>query len=174
MPMLTRTILVILCAMVLFTSVALAQHEEDAFVGQKRRTEETSRLGEQRAALPGVSARQVVLLDSGLSTVPSAPKLRRTLSSGTQSTRRTDWSSVSIRPGSITRRMKRRSGNPFRRKALSTPWRWTTNTISGRLLCNVWPSRFVIDQPGVIQLSHSGVGRYEDTEKVIQKLLARK
>ncbi|HTG72642.1 MAG TPA: redoxin domain-containing protein, partial [Terriglobia bacterium] len=41
-------------------------------------------------------------------------------------------------------------------------------------LCNVWPSRFVIDQQGVIQLSHSGVGRYEDTEKVIQKLLARK
>jgi peroxiredoxin len=41
-------------------------------------------------------------------------------------------------------------------------------------LCNVWPSHFVIDQEGVIQLSHSGVGRYEDTEKVIQKLLAKK
>jgi peroxiredoxin len=41
-------------------------------------------------------------------------------------------------------------------------------------LCNVWPSHFVIDQQGVIQLSHSGVGRYEDTEKVIQKLLAKK
>ena len=33
---------------------------------------------------------------------------------------------------------------------------------------------FVIDRQGVIQLSHSGVGRYEDTEKVIQKLLAKK
>jgi len=32
----------------------------------------------------------------------------------------------------------------------------------------------VIDQQGVIQLSHSGVGRYEDTEKVIQKLLSKK
>ena len=41
-------------------------------------------------------------------------------------------------------------------------------------LCNVWPSHFVIDQNGVIQLSHSGVGRYEDTEKVIQRLLAKK
>jgi peroxiredoxin len=38
----------------------------------------------------------------------------------------------------------------------------------------VWTSHFVIDQQGVIQLSHSGVGRYEDTEKVIQKLLAKK
>ena len=31
-----------------------------------------------------------------------------------------------------------------------------------------------MDQNGVIQLSHSGTGRYEDTEKVIQKLLAKK
>ena len=38
-------------------------------------------------------------------------------------------------------------------------------------LCNTWPSHFVVDQNCVIQLSHSGVGRYEDTEKVIQKLL---
>jgi len=41
-------------------------------------------------------------------------------------------------------------------------------------LCNVWPSHFVVDGNGVIQLSHSGNGRYEDTEKVIQKLLGKK
>ena len=41
-------------------------------------------------------------------------------------------------------------------------------------LCNTWPSHFVIDQNGVIQLSHSGVGRYEDTEQLIQKLLGKK
>ena len=40
-------------------------------------------------------------------------------------------------------------------------------------LCNTWPSHFVIDQNGVIQLSHSGAGRYEDTEKIIQKLLGK-
>jgi thiol-disulfide isomerase/thioredoxin len=40
-------------------------------------------------------------------------------------------------------------------------------------LCNTWPSHFVVDQNGVIQLSHSGTGRYEDTEKVIQKLLGK-
>jgi thiol-disulfide isomerase/thioredoxin len=40
-------------------------------------------------------------------------------------------------------------------------------------LCNVWPSHFVIDQEGVIQLSRSGNGRYEDTEKVIQRLLTK-
>jgi peroxiredoxin len=41
-------------------------------------------------------------------------------------------------------------------------------------LCASWPSHFVIDQEGVIQLSHTGVGRYDDTEKVVQTLLAGK
>jgi thiol-disulfide isomerase/thioredoxin len=41
-------------------------------------------------------------------------------------------------------------------------------------LCAAWPTHFVVDQEGVIQLSHTGIGRYEDTEKVIQKLLADK
>jgi len=41
-------------------------------------------------------------------------------------------------------------------------------------LCNAWPSHFVVDQNGVIQLSHAGTGRYEETEKVIEKLLAKK
>ena len=40
-------------------------------------------------------------------------------------------------------------------------------------LCNTWPSHFVVDQNGVIQFSHSGTERYEDTEKVIQRLLAK-
>jgi thiol-disulfide isomerase/thioredoxin len=40
-------------------------------------------------------------------------------------------------------------------------------------LCATWPSHFVIDQQGVIQLSHSGVGRYEDTEAVVKKLLGK-
>jgi hypothetical protein len=39
-------------------------------------------------------------------------------------------------------------------------------------LCASWPSHFVIDRDGVIQLSHTGVGRYDDTESVIQRLLA--
>jgi thiol-disulfide isomerase/thioredoxin len=38
-------------------------------------------------------------------------------------------------------------------------------------LCAAWPSHFVVDQNGVIQLSHTGTGRYEDTERVVQKLL---
>ena len=38
-------------------------------------------------------------------------------------------------------------------------------------LCAAWPSTYVVDQEGVIQLNHSGVGRYEEIEEVIQRLL---
>jgi thiol-disulfide isomerase/thioredoxin len=38
-------------------------------------------------------------------------------------------------------------------------------------LCNVWPTHYVVDQEGVIQLSHSGTGRYEETEAVVERLL---
>lgn len=41
-------------------------------------------------------------------------------------------------------------------------------------LCAAWPSHFVVDQDGVIQLSRTGTGRYEDMEKVVQRLLAKK
>ena len=38
-------------------------------------------------------------------------------------------------------------------------------------LCQAWPTHYVVDQHGVIQLSHTGAGRYEGTEEVIQRLL---
>jgi thiol-disulfide isomerase/thioredoxin len=38
-------------------------------------------------------------------------------------------------------------------------------------LGNAWPTHFVVDQEGVIQLSHTGTGRYAETEEVIQRLL---
>jgi peroxiredoxin len=41
-------------------------------------------------------------------------------------------------------------------------------------LCNVWPSQFVLDRDGTIQFSHSGLGRYDEMEKVVQKLLNKK
>lgn len=39
-------------------------------------------------------------------------------------------------------------------------------------LCDLWPSQFVIDRDGFVRYSHGGVGRYEDMEAVIQKLLS--
>ena len=40
-------------------------------------------------------------------------------------------------------------------------------------LCAAWPSVYVVDQEGVIQLNHSGVGRYEEIEEVVQKLVKK-
>ncbi|MBI4475352.1 MAG: redoxin domain-containing protein [Acidobacteria bacterium] len=40
-------------------------------------------------------------------------------------------------------------------------------------LCAAWPTHYVVDQQGVIQMNHTGVGRYEETEKLIQKLLGK-
>jgi thiol-disulfide isomerase/thioredoxin len=39
-------------------------------------------------------------------------------------------------------------------------------------LCDLWPSQFVIDRNGIVRYSHGGVGRYDDMEEVVKKLLA--
>ena len=39
-------------------------------------------------------------------------------------------------------------------------------------LCVAWPTHYVLDQNGIIQLSHTGIGRYAATEQLIEKLLA--
>ena len=37
--------------------------------------------------------------------------------------------------------------------------------------CDLWPTKFVIDKKGFIRLSHGGVGRYAEIERVIQTAL---
>ena len=38
-------------------------------------------------------------------------------------------------------------------------------------LCDLWPSQFVIDRNGIVRYSHGGVGRYDEMEEVVRKLL---
>jgi hypothetical protein len=38
---------------------------------------------------------------------------------------------------------------------------------------NYWPAIYLIDKKGMIVYSHFGEGRYEETEKTIQALLAQ-
>jgi thiol-disulfide isomerase/thioredoxin len=40
--------------------------------------------------------------------------------------------------------------------------------------CDLWPSQFVIDRDGFVRYSHGGVGRYEEMEQTIQRLLMEK
>ena len=39
-------------------------------------------------------------------------------------------------------------------------------------LCDLWPSQFVIDRDGFVRYSHGGVGRYDEMETVVRKLLS--
>lgn len=39
--------------------------------------------------------------------------------------------------------------------------------------CDLWPSQFVIDRNGLVRYSHGGVGRYDDVDEVVEKLLNR-
>ena len=40
--------------------------------------------------------------------------------------------------------------------------------------CDLWPSLFVIDQMGIVRFNHGGVGRYEDLENAVARLLRRR
>ncbi len=39
-------------------------------------------------------------------------------------------------------------------------------------LCDLWPSQFVIDRDGFVRYSQGGVGRYDEMESVVKKLLS--
>ena len=72
MPMLIRTTLLALFAAVLFTSVAIAQHEEDAFVGQKAPELKKGPVWLNTQPLTLESLRGKVVLCSGSATSASA------------------------------------------------------------------------------------------------------
>jgi len=48
----------------------------------------------------------------------------------------------------------------------------TNQKIFRDYLCDLWPSQFVIDRTGTVRYSHGGVGRYQDLEDVVSRLLA--
>jgi thiol-disulfide isomerase/thioredoxin len=177
MPMLIRTTLLALCAAVLLTSVAIAQHEEDAFVGQKAPEFKKLPVWLNSAPLTLESLRgKVVLLQFWAFDCPFCAEA---------TPRVIEWHQKYAKDGLVvvavhTPRLDYEKDEAKIREALKKKGIQYAVPVDNKYdiwsdyLCNVWPSHFVIDQQGVIQLSHSGVGRYEDTEKTIQKLLNKK
>lgn len=175
--MLTRLTLAVLCAVVLCTSVALAQHEEDVFVGQKAPELKKIPVWLNTAPLTLESLRgKVVLLQFWAFDCPFCAEA---------TPRVIEWNQKYAKDGLVvigvhTPRLDYEKDEAKLRDALGKKGIKYPVVMDNKFeiwadyLCNVWPSHFVIDQQGVIQLSHSGVGRYEDTEKVIQKLLSKK
>src|SRR5688572_30672862 len=177
MPMLIRSTLISLCVAVVLTSVAIAQHEEDAFVGQKAPELKKLPVWLNSAPLTVESLRgKVVLLQFWAFDCPFCAEA---------TPRVIEWHQKYAKDGLVvvavhTPRLDYEKDEAKIRDALKKKGIQYAVAVDNKYdiwsdyLCNVWPSHFVIDQQGVIQLSHSGVGRYEDTEKTIQKLLNKK
>ena len=177
MPMLARTTLIALVMAVVFSTVAIAQHEEDAFVGQKAPELKPSPVWINTQPLKLESLKgKVVLLEFWAFDCPYCAEATPHV---------IEWNAKYAKDGLVvigvhTPRYDYEKEVPKIREAIAKKGIKYPVVVDSKYdiwadyLCNVWPSHFVIDQKGVIQLSHSGVGRYEDTEKTIQKLLAKK
>jgi thiol-disulfide isomerase/thioredoxin len=169
--------LLLLCLATLFTSVAIAQHEEDAFVGQKAPELKKMPVWLNSAPLTLQSLRgKVVLLQFWSYDCPFCAEATPHVIEWNEKYAKNGLVVVAVHvPRVDAEKNETRVRDAVRKKGIKYAVVVDNKyDIWTDYLCNVWPSHFVIDQNGVIQLSHSGVGRYEDTEKVIQRLLAKK
>jgi thiol-disulfide isomerase/thioredoxin len=170
------TLSILLAAFVAFTSIAAVQHPEDAFAGQKapELKESPTWINSDALKLEGLRGK-VVLLSFWAFDCPYCAEAVPNV---------VQWHEKYASQGLVvigvhTPRIDAEKDlgklrEAVAKKAIRYPVVVDNKyDIWGDYLCNVWPSHFVIDQQGVIQLSHSGHGRYEDTEKMIQKLLAQ-
>ena len=174
--MLARTTLIALVAAVLFTSAAIAQHEEDAFVGQKAPELKPSPTWINSNALKLESLKgKVVVLSFWAFDCPYCAEATPHLVSLNEKYGKDGLVIIGVHtPRLDYEKDLAKIRDAVTKKGIKYPVVVDNKyDIWSDYLCNVWPSHFVIDQQGVIQLSHSGHGRYEDTEKVVQKLLGK-
>jgi thiol-disulfide isomerase/thioredoxin len=178
MPMLTKTTLLVLVTAVLLTSVAAAamQHEEDAFVGQKAPELKPSPTWINSTPLKLESLKgKVVLLQFWAFDCPFCAEATPKVIALNEKYSKQGLVVIGVH----TPRLDHEKDLAKLREAVAKKGIKYAVVADNKYdiwsdyLCNVWPSHFVIDQEGKIQLSHNGLGRYEDTEKVIQKLLAK-
>ena len=177
MPMLTRITLVLLCVAVVFTSVAIAQHEDDVFAGQK--APELKKLPGWLNSSPLTLASlrgKVVLLQFWAFDCPYCAEATPHVIEWNQKYSKDGLVVIGVHTPRVDyEKDEAKLREAIQKKGIKYPVVVDNKyDIWADYLCNVWPSHFVIDQSGVIQLSHSGVGRYDETEKMIQKLLAKK
>jgi thiol-disulfide isomerase/thioredoxin len=167
----------LILAVLLTSSVAWAQHPEDAFVGQKAPELKSSETWINTAPLKLEELRgKVVLIDFWAFDCPycaeAMPHIKELYDKYSKD------GLVII--GVHTPRIEYEKEIPKIKEAVAKKGIRYPVVVDNKYeiwtdyLCNTWPSHFVLDQNGVIQLSHSGTGRYEDTEEVVKKLLSRK
>jgi len=164
----------LVAALLVLAVPGLAQHPEDAFVGQMAPELKTSEWINSAPLSLDELRGKVVLLDFWAWDCPECAKTLPGLRD--LYARYSDQGLVII--GVHTPRGEfEKNVDDVRRTVQEKDIRYPVTIDHDYLtwldyLNNVWPTHFVLDQDGVIQLSHSGIGRFEDTEEVIQRLLA--
>lgn len=164
-----------LVAVVVLVGAVTAQHPEDAFVGQMAPELKTTEwINSEPLTLEELRGK-VVLLDFWAWDCPECAKTLPNLKD--LYARYGDEGLVII--GVHTPRGEFEKNVDDVRRTVSEKDIFYPVTIDHEYLTwldylnNVWPTHFILDQEGVIQLSHSGTGRYEDTERVIQELIEK-
>jgi thiol-disulfide isomerase/thioredoxin len=171
--MLARLALVFL----LTTSVAWSQHPDDAFVGQKAPELKGENVWVNVPALKMEDLRgKVVLLDFWAFDCPYCAEAMPHVLELQEKYAKDGLVIVGVHTPRIDyERDVAKVKEAVTAKGIKYPVVIDNNyQIWSDYLCATWPSQFVIDQQGIIQLSHSGTGRYEDIEEVIKKLLSKK
>jgi len=168
-----RTLQAVVVCILLWAMPAASQHPEDAFVGQMAPELKTSEwINSEPLTLESLRGK-VVLLDFWAWDCPECAKTLPNLKELHE--RYSDEGLVII--GVHTPRGEFEKNVADVRRTVAEKEIHYPVTIDHEYLTwldylnNVWPTHFVLDKNGVIQLSHSGIGRYEDTEQVIQELL---
>jgi thiol-disulfide isomerase/thioredoxin len=167
----------VVAAVIALTGVAFAQHPEDAFVGQKAPELKEGNIWINTAPLTLASLHgKVVLIDFWAFDCPYCAEALPHVKEWHQKYAKDGLVVIGIHVPRIDYEKEvPKIREAVVKKGIEYPVVVDNNyAIWSDYLCNVWPSHFVVDQNGVIQLSHSGTERYEDTEKIIQKLLAKK
>lgn len=164
-------------AFLISTAVAWAQHPEDAFVGQKAPTLKGADTWINSAPLTLEGLRgKVVLIDFWAWDCPFCAEALPHLKELHEKYAKDGLVIIGIHTPRIDyEKDVSKIKEAVARKGITYPVVVDNKYLMwSDYLCAAWPSHFVVDQDGVIQLSHSGTGRYEDTEKVVQKLLSKK
>jgi thiol-disulfide isomerase/thioredoxin len=169
----TRILYSLFAAVLSFAIPGASQHPEDAFVGQMAPALKTSEwINSEPLTLDGLRGK-VVLLDFWAWDCPECAKTLPDLKD--LHARYADQGLVIV--GVHTPRGEFEKNVEDVRRTVGEKGIEYPVTIDHDYLTwldylnNVWPTHFVIDQDGVIQLSHSGIGRIEDTETLIRDLL---
>jgi thiol-disulfide isomerase/thioredoxin len=158
------------------TAVASAQHPEDAFVGQKAPELKSSETWINTAPLTLEGLRgKVVLLEFWAYDCPFCAEAMPHVKALHEKYAKDGLVVIGVHTPRVDYEKEiPKVKEAVAQKGFSFPVVIDNEyLIWSDYLCATWPSHFVIDQEGVIQLSHSGTGRYEDTERVVQKLLGK-